>query len=151
MAKEDAKENLERLKAIRAARRGVITKKVQQAIEVLADEEDMLTDEDFQQLDVIKRLLDGKLKKLEEIDQNVLSLCTLETIEHEIEESDKVSAKVVECQKKIQDAVQKHNKKMIITWRVVKRFEHHWIKRYINTVFTDQSDYNSFKSTATNV
>jgi len=38
----------------------------------------------------------------------VLSLCTLANIEHEIEESDKVSAKVVECQKKIQDAVQKH-------------------------------------------
>ena len=56
-----------------------------------------MTDEDFQQLDVIKRLLDGKETKLEEIDQNVLSLCTLETIEHEIEESDKVSAKVVEC------------------------------------------------------
>ena len=32
MAEEDAKENLERLKAIRAAHRGVITKKVQQAI-----------------------------------------------------------------------------------------------------------------------
>ena len=61
---------------------------------------------------MIKRLLDGKLKKLEEIDQNVLSLCTLETIEHEIEESDKVSAEVVEYQKKIQDAVQKHNEKM---------------------------------------
>ena len=58
-----------------------------------------------------KRLLDGKLKKLEEIDHNVLSLCTLETIEREIKESDKVSAKVVECQKKIQDAVQKHKEK----------------------------------------
>lgn len=47
---------------------------------------------------MIKRLLDGKLKKLEEIDQNVLyrMFCTLETIEHEIKESDKVSAKVVE-------------------------------------------------------
>ena len=64
MAEEDSKENLERLKAIRAAHRGVITKKVQQAIEVLGDEEDTLTDEDFQQLEVIKRLLDGKLKKL---------------------------------------------------------------------------------------
>ena len=62
MAEEDAKENLERLKAIRAAHRGVITKKVQQVIEVLGDEEDTLTDEDFQQLDVIKRLLDEKLK-----------------------------------------------------------------------------------------
>ncbi|XP_068757562.1 uncharacterized protein [Montipora capricornis] len=112
MAEEDAKENFERLKAIRAAHRGVITKKVQQAIEVLGDEGDTLTDEDFQQLDVIKRLVDGKLKKLEEIDQNVLSLCTLETIEGEIEGSDKVSAKVVECQKKIQDVVQKHNERM---------------------------------------
>ena len=77
MAEEDAKENLEWLKAIRAAHRGVITKKVQQAIEVLGDKGDTLTDEDFQQLEVIKRLLDGKLKKLEEIDQNVLLLCTL--------------------------------------------------------------------------
>ena len=121
MAKEDAKENLERLKAIRAAHRGVITKKVQQAIEVLGDEGDMLTDEDFQQLDVIKRLLDGKLKKLEEIDQNVLLLCTLETTEHEIEESDKVSANVVACQKKIHDAVQKHNKRMNSVTTTVSR------------------------------
>ena len=59
MTEEDAKENLERLKAIR----GVITKKVQQATEGLGDEGDTLTDEDFQQLDVTKRLLDGKLKK----------------------------------------------------------------------------------------
>ena len=127
MAEEDAKENLERLKAIRAAHRGVITKKVQQAIEVLGDEEDTLTDEDFQQLDVIKRLLDGKLKKLEEIDHNVLSLCTLETIEHEIEESDKVSAKVVECQKKNTRCGTETQRK------------------------DDQSDYSSFKFTATNV
>ena len=55
MAEEDAKENLERLKAIRAVHRVVITKKVQQAIEVLGYEEDTLTDEKFQQLDVIKR------------------------------------------------------------------------------------------------
>ena len=64
---------------------------------------------------MIKHLLDGKLKKLEEIDQNVLLLCTLKTIENEIEESDKVSAKVVECQKRIQDAVQKHNKNSLTT------------------------------------
>ena len=70
-----------------------------------------MADEDFQQLDVIKRQLDGKLKKREEIDQNVLSL-SLKTIEHEIEESDKVSAKVVEYQKKIQQAKQKHHEKM---------------------------------------
>ena len=60
-----------------------------------------MADKDLQQLDVIKRQLDGKLKEREEIDQNVLLLCTLKTIEHEIEESDKVSAKVVEYQKKI--------------------------------------------------
>ena len=50
MAEEDAKENLEWLKAIRAAHRGVITKKNQQAIEVLGDEGDTLTDEDFQHI-----------------------------------------------------------------------------------------------------
>lgn len=61
---------------------------------------------------MIKHLLDGKLKKLEGIDQNILSLCELQNIEHKIEESDKVSARVVECQKKIQDALQKHNDKI---------------------------------------
>ena len=86
----------------------------------------MLTDQDFQPLDVKKHLHDAKLKKLEEIDQDVLLLCTLKTIEHEIEQSNKVSAKVVECQKKIQDAVQKQRK-------------------------YEQSDYNKFKSTARNV
>ena len=72
----------------------------------------MLTDQEFHQLDMIKPLLNGKLKKLEEIDQNARSLCTLETTEHEIEESNNVSAKVVECQKKISEAGQKHNEKM---------------------------------------
>ena len=37
---------------------------------------------------------------------------TLETIEHEIEKSNKVSVKVVECRKKIKDAVQKHKEKI---------------------------------------
>ena len=78
----------------------------------MCDDGETLADEDFQQLDVIKRQLDGKLKKREEIDQNVLSLCTVKTIEHEIEESDKVSAKVVEYQKKIQQAEQKQHEKM---------------------------------------
>ena len=71
-----------------------------------------MTIDQFQQLDVIKHLLDGKLKKLEEIDQNLPSLCHFQNIEHETEESDKVSARVVECQKKIRDALQKHNEKI---------------------------------------
>ena len=75
----------------------------------MCDDGETLADEDFQQLDVIKHQLDGKLKKREE---NVLSLCTVKTIEHEIEESDKVSAKVVEYQKKIQQAEQKQHEKM---------------------------------------
>lgn len=41
------------------------------------------------------------LKNWDEIGQNVLLLCKLETIEHEIEEFDKVLAKAVECQKKM--------------------------------------------------
>ena len=81
-------------------------------IEALGDGEGTSTDDKFQQLNVIKHSLDRKLKKLKKIDHNVLSLCDLRNIEHEIEEADMVSARIVACQKKIQDALQKHNDKI---------------------------------------
>ena len=53
------------------------------------------------------RLLTGKLKTIKELDQSVLSLCSVDVIQAEIEDAEKVLERVVECQKRIQDALQK--------------------------------------------
>ena len=79
MASEEAKEKLERLRSIRGAQRGIVTKNVNKANAILGDEaaQAYISSEQVQQLEVISRLLEAKLKTLEEIDQKVLSLCIL--------------------------------------------------------------------------
>ena len=80
MASEEAKEKLERLRSIRGAQRGIVTKNVNKANAILGGEvaQAYISSEQVQQLEVISRLLEAKLKTLEEIDQQVLSLCILE-------------------------------------------------------------------------
>ena len=104
MANKDVKEKLERLKATRGANRGVITKKIGEVDEILGTG-GTLSSHQVTQLDILNRLLENKLKLVEDLDQGVLSLCDLEAIQGEIEESQKVLEKVVTCQKRIQDAL----------------------------------------------
>lgn len=47
------------------------------------------------------------MKLIEDLDQNILSLCEVDTIQNEIEDSEKVLERVVACQKSIQDALAK--------------------------------------------
>ena len=103
----DVKEKLERLRAIRGAHRGVVTKNVNKVKDILPEEYTYATSEQIQQLEIINGLLQAKLKALEDIDQEILSLCELEAIEHEIEESERVVEKVIKCQKEINDVTQK--------------------------------------------
>ena len=51
-------------------------------------------------------MLEAKLKTLEDIDQEVLSLCNVDEIPQEIEESERYVEKVITCQKKISDVSQ---------------------------------------------
>ena len=85
-------DKLERLKAIRAVNRGVVTKKINEVNEVVQETEinGTINEEQSKRLDVLNRLLEGKLKTLQDIDQNVLELCELEVISNEIEGSEKV-------------------------------------------------------------
>ncbi|XP_044168175.1 uncharacterized protein LOC122952195 [Acropora millepora] len=106
MGDEDPKEKLERLRVIRRANRGVITKKISDANAILGIG-GTLSSEQEAQLDVINLLLENKLKIVEDLDQNILSLCDVEAIQGEIEESEKVLERVVACQKRIHDALQK--------------------------------------------
>ena len=60
-------------------------------------------------LDVLDRLLKNKLKLVEDLDQNILSLCDVGSISNEVEESETVLERVVSCQKRIQDILQRRN------------------------------------------
>lgn len=62
--------------------------------------------EQVQQLEVISRLMEAKLKTLKDIDQEVLSLCNVDEIPQEIKYSEKYVEKVIQCQRKINDVSQ---------------------------------------------
>lgn len=64
------------------------------------------SNEQVHQLEVISRLLEAKLKALEDIDQDILSLCNVDEIPQEIEESERYVEKVITCQKKISNVSQ---------------------------------------------
>lgn len=105
MMTEEEKERLTRLRAIRGAQRSIVTKhvsKVNKIIEAFL----FSSSEQVQQLEVISRLMEAKLKTVEDIDQEVLSLCNVDEIPQEIEDSEKYIEKVIQCQKKINDVSQ---------------------------------------------
>ena len=106
MSEKELKEKLKRLRASRGAHRGVLTKRIGEANEII-ESEGMLSNEQIKQLDVLHRLLENKLKLVEGLDESILSLCEVETIQNEIEDSERVLERVVECQKSIQDALTK--------------------------------------------
>ena len=108
MSEKELKEKLDRLKASRGAHRGVITKRIGE-VNTILEPEGTLNNEQAKQLDVLHRLLESKLKLVESLDESILSLCEVETIQAEIEDSERVLERVVACQKSIQDALTKRN------------------------------------------
>lgn len=66
------------------------------------------SNEQIQQVDVIGRLMEAKLKTLEEIDQEVLPLCNVDEIPQEIEESEKYLEKAISSQKGMNDVSQQN-------------------------------------------
>lgn len=72
---------LERLKATRAAHRGVVSKLEKKTHQLLPQEDNASK---RNRLDVISSLLENKLKTLKELDDEINSLCPLEDITKEI-------------------------------------------------------------------
>ena len=107
------KGKLERLKA---GIRGVVTKKINEVNEIVQGTEinGTIDEEQSKRVDVLNHLLEGKLKTLQDIDLNVLELCELEVISNEIEDSERVLAKVVETQETVNDILQKLNNVLIV-------------------------------------
>lgn len=107
MTTEERKERFVRLRVIRGAQHATVTKNVGKVNDIIGTEE-FISSEHISQLKVIGRLLETKLKTLEEIDQEVLSLCNVDEIQQEIEESEKYVEKVITCQKRINDISQQN-------------------------------------------
>ena len=109
--------NLERLRVIREGHRRYVSKLDQEFTEMLQSE-----DKDYERLNVMRQLLDGKQESLSEMDQEILSLCEVTTIDKEIEESEEFTASIIRLKCKIENA-SKVNMPPSNTWDLLKR--HH--------------------------
>ena len=94
----------DRLCKIRGGHRAVTTKIICDVDEMLAGE-GLLEAEQLKQLSVKMQQLDGKLKVLSDIDKEILDKCEMDTIEREVDESEAISAKILQCKQRISDAI----------------------------------------------
>ena len=106
-------EDVERLKAIRGAHRGVVTKLTRQAEEIFENE--FITSDHYERLFVIHQQLSTKLETLNDYDQRILTVCDEINIENEIEESQQTVEKVMERNRKIDVKLKQANPTTIKT------------------------------------
>ena len=99
-------EKLSRLKAIRGGHRSVVTKHEKEATTIIANE--ILTKHDVSRIQVIHCLLEEKLKTLNTIDQDVLTLCSEGEVEKEIEDSEAIIARAMGVNNAITDKIKQY-------------------------------------------
>ena len=92
--------DLERLKAVRAGHRGVITKLTRELDEALTSSP--ATGEKVGHLNVVYEHLQSKLTVLQKIDNDILALCAVDDIEGEIDESEIITARILDYRKRIE-------------------------------------------------
>jgi len=85
--------NLERLKAIRSANWGVVMKLAHKVDEIIGD---TVAEEMVGYLKVIVEQLRTKLSVLWKFDDDILGVCDVKDIEHEMKESEEISANIRE-------------------------------------------------------
>ena len=88
-------ETLDRLKAIRRSHRGVVTKLTREADTLIAG--DPLSSERNDRLTVIRQQLESKEQLLMGYDRDILSQCTLEEVDNEVNDTEEVIARILEC------------------------------------------------------
>ena len=86
------KGDIERLKAMRAAQREVVSKLEKEMQKLLSED----SAPNRSSLEVTSCLLETKLKVLNEIDDKIISSCALEEITDEIERSREIVARIIE-------------------------------------------------------
>ena len=83
--------SIEHLRIIRGGNRGVITKATREIDELLSGE--TMTNESVDHLNVLLQQFNNKMHVLQDIDCEILTLCLMNEIEQEIEESETVVVK----------------------------------------------------------
>ena len=78
-------------------------KPVKEVDDLLADE--TLLHEAAARLNVVREQLEGKMKVLTNLDGEIVSLCQVDDITREIDESEGIIAKLIECKRKIASAM----------------------------------------------
>ena len=96
MSTKEAKEKLDRLRARRGGHRGVSTKLMKEAMELLQTPEA----ENIERCEIIAAQLKEKVTLLTQIDEEILNLCDVSEIGVEIEESAEISDRISETPKR---------------------------------------------------
>ena len=109
MTDQEDNQNINRLKAIRRGNRSVVTKLSNEALEYL-NTEDELAETKLSRPETIDNQLQTKLNVLEELNQQLLSVRKIETIEQEIEDSEDILAKILDCRKRIDNKLRPKSK-----------------------------------------
>ena len=101
-------ENIQRLRAIRGAHRGVATKLLNEADELLASTSPTTLDDELKtKLNILKQQIKCKLAKLNEVDEKILDLCDVKNIGAEVLESEEYTARVTSCIVRLESVVNK--------------------------------------------
>jgi len=90
---------MERLRAIHGGHRGVVTRLTKQIDELLAVE---LVGECVSKLNVLLQKLNNKF---DNIDRDIITVCKLEEIEREMEESEVMAAKFLDYKRKVEETL----------------------------------------------
>ena len=109
-------ENIQRLRAIRGAHRGVATKLLNEANELLASTSSTTLEGELKtKLNILKQQIKCKLAKLNEVDEKILDLCDVKNIGAEVLESEEYTARVTSCIVRLESVVNKSEIQVINT------------------------------------
>ena len=102
---EEQRKRLDRLKAVRGSHQEALTKLMKEVDDLLADE--TLSNEAAAHLNVVCEQLEGNMKVclLIDLDGEIVSLCQVDVITRNIDESERIIAKLIECKRKIASAM----------------------------------------------
>ena len=100
---EERRKKYERLRQVRGGHRGVTTKLIKEAEELLSTTP--LSSEAKSRIHVISKQLSLKSSHLIGLDSEALNLCEVSDITGEVEEADNVTAKIIECQSKLETVI----------------------------------------------
>ena len=100
---EEQQAKLEKLKTVRRAHQGVLTKLAREVKEIMSHSE--LSEEGTSRLKIIREQLVGKMELFSNLDSEIVALCRIDEIEREIKESEATTAKLIESKRKIDDGI----------------------------------------------